>query len=291
MRVGTLPRGGPLAPCSCLGHFCGLQGTWVYHAAQENTLPGISLCQPLGVAGLGRSPARISSAPSTPTCPLAQQERAHSLWGSEEQKRTLCPPRAASGDACSSLACGLHLLSCSFFSLDWHLLWVSAWHGDRYLAPGHHPAPHPQACALVAGQMESSAMSPADSCSCSPTAPLPSTLHSLVGSSRVGALETLSHGSVCQLLMPEGPTNDRRLSLGLSLISGPCVGQWLLMVWAAFKPGLFVRWHETCCAWAWPELQCLLPSDVWAGHAGHWFVSTQLQPIPFQYFNYGIKDI
>lgn len=152
MRVGTLPRGAPLAPCSCLGHFCGLQGTWVYHTAQENTLPGISLCQPLGVAGLGRSPARISSAPSTPTCPLAQQERAHSLWGSEEQKRTLCPPRAASGDACYSLACGLHLLSCSFFSLDWHLLWVSAWHGDRYLTPGHHPAPHPQACALVAGQ-------------------------------------------------------------------------------------------------------------------------------------------
>lgn len=71
-----------------------------------------------GVAGMGRSPARISSAPSTPTCTLAQQEWAHSLWGSEEQKRTLCPPRAASGDVCSRLACCLHFLSCSSFSLD-----------------------------------------------------------------------------------------------------------------------------------------------------------------------------
>lgn len=59
-------------------------------------------------------------------------------------------------------------------------------------------------------------MSPADSGSCSPTAPLPSTMHSLVGSSRVGALETLSHGSVCQLLVPKAPTNDPLLSLGLT---------------------------------------------------------------------------
>ena len=35
-----------------------------------------------------------------------------------------------------------------------------------------------------------------------------------------------------------------------------------LMVWAAFKQGLVVRWHETCRAWGWPELQCALPSCV-----------------------------
>lgn len=65
---------------------------------------------------------------------------------------------------------------------------------------------------------------------------------------------------------------------------GPAVGQWLLMVWAAFKPGLFVRWRETYRTWAWPELQCPLPRGVWAGQAGHWFVSIQLQPIPIPVF-------
>ena len=52
-----------------------------------------------------------------------------------------------------------------------------------------------------------------------------------------------------------------------------------LMVWAASKQGLVIRWHETRHAWVWPELHCALPICVW-----NWFVSAQLQLVPIPAF-------
>lgn len=114
----------------------------------------------------------------------------------------------------------------------------------------------PQACAQTRAQHCHLLTAPAV-----PLVSLPSTLHPLVGSLYLGALETLCNSSVYQLLVPKGPTDWNHSCLWASgSFHGPGVGPWLLMVWAAFRQGLVVRWHETYWAWAWLSCRAVCPA-------------------------------